>query len=302
MMSDTDTYPVKLTENSWVLGNSLFNLYFIQGKTASILIEAGVSAVVDIAAEQMEKLNISPDYIVVTHPHSDHLTGLEGLCGIYPHAVPVAGPGAVEFFTHPKAVQSMIWEDRHMTDRLSEWGWKIKRPPVNTPPEQTGIKIMADKSEFDLGGITAQFIETFGHSPGSLAVFIPEIKLLASSDALGFRYSDGGFLPVFFTGFKEYLDSLERLKSFHPEILCPGHQGPLTGHVVVDKAFSSARTAALELKQRIQNYSGLIDELADELFKESYRDEFKVYSRENILNCIGILINRSRCQSMPHMN
>ncbi len=289
----SDTYPAQLTEQSWVLGIPLFNLYFIRGKKASILVETGISSIVDIVAGQMEKLGISPDFIVVTHPHSDHITGLDGLRSIYPHAVPIAGPDAVEFFTHPKAVQAMISEDIHMTDRLNHWGFKSTRPPVTRPPSRTGIKIMADGSELDLGGITAQFIETKGHSPGSISVFIPEIKLLAVSDALGFRYTDGRFTPVFFTGFKDYLQSLEHLKSFHSEILCLGHQGPLTGQAV-DQAFTNAKNTAVELKNRIQSFKGSMDQLTNELFKEFYRDEFRVYSKENIFNCIRLLIKRSR--------
>lgn len=290
----SDTYPVQLTSQSWVLGIPHFNLYFIRGKKASILIETGVSFMVDIVAGQMEKLGISPDFIVVTHPHSDHITGLDGLRSIYPRAVPIAGPGAVEFFTHPKAVQAMISEDIHMTDRLNQWGFKSNRPPVTKPPSATGIKIMADGNKLDLGGITAKFIETKGHSPGSISVFIPEIKLLAVSDALGFRYLDGEFTPVFFTGFKDYLQSLDRLESFHPEILCPGHQGPLLTGQVIDQAFISAKNTAIDLKKRIQTFKGSMEQLTNELFREIYRDEFKVYSKENIFNCIRILINRSR--------
>ncbi len=288
-----DTYPVQLTRQSWALGIPHFNLYFIRGKNASILIETGISFTVDIVAEQMEKLGISPDFIVVTHPHSDHITGLDGLRNIYPHAVPIAGTGAVEFFTHPKAVQAMISEDIHITERLTQWGFKSNCPPVTMPPSGTGIKVMADGTELDLGGITAQFIETKGHSPGSISVFIPEIKLLAVSDALGFRYFDGLLTPVFFTGFKDYLQSLDRLESLQPEILCPGHQGPLTGQAI-EQAFISAKKTAIDLKNRIQTFKGSMDQLTNELFKEIYRDEFRVYSKENIFNCIRILIKRSR--------
>ena len=76
---ETDPFPRLLTDGLWVLGNYYFNLYLVKGEQASALIEVGISAVVDDVIRQLEVLQVSPTFLVVTHPHADHITGLPGL-------------------------------------------------------------------------------------------------------------------------------------------------------------------------------------------------------------------------------
>lgn len=288
-----DTCPINLAPQAWLFGNLYFNLCCIRGSDATILIEVGVSAVVDAVIGQMEERDLTPDYLVVTHPHSDHLTGLEGLRQRFPRSTVIAGPDAVKFFTHPKSAQSIVLEDSFMADRLAELGWQTERQPVDRPPDEAGLNIMVEADELDLGGRIVRFIETRGHSPGSLAAWVPELDLLIASDALGFRYLDGSILPLYFTGIESYMDTLERLASYCPKILCLGHQGPLFGRAAIE-AFDVARTAALRMQERVQGHSGSDDALADVIFREVYRDELQLYSEQNIRNCVRLLIHRSR--------
>jgi glyoxylase-like metal-dependent hydrolase (beta-lactamase superfamily II) len=119
-----------LGEGLWLLGNIYFNLYLVQGTRQSALIEVGVSGVVDAVIAQLDALGVRPDYLVLTHPHTDHFTGLEGLRARFPEARLVAATGANAFVSHPKAGPNMIAEDRFMSARLAEIGWQPGRPPV----------------------------------------------------------------------------------------------------------------------------------------------------------------------------
>lgn len=105
-----------------MLGNYFFNLYLVREDQASALIEVGVSGVVDEIIRQLEMLKVHPTFLVVTHPHADHVTGLAGLKEKFPQALVVAGEGAVEFLTHPKAAPAVVREDRHMSEFLAAHG------------------------------------------------------------------------------------------------------------------------------------------------------------------------------------
>ena len=126
--------PLELTADIWLAGNYFFNLYLVRGTQACALVEMGVTAVVDAAISQLDSLGVSPDYLVLAHPHTDHITGLPGLVERYPKAQLLAGAGARDFALHPKALPGMVHEDRHITARLSRIGLPAARSSLTTLP------------------------------------------------------------------------------------------------------------------------------------------------------------------------
>jgi 2-aminobenzoylacetyl-CoA thioesterase len=288
--SETDLFPEELAENFWLLGNYYFSLYLVRGSAASVLIETGISATCDSVIGQLEGLGIAPDYIVVTHPHSDHATGLTGLCERFPHAIPLIGQGAREFVAHPKALGAMIREDRFMTKSLSDRGFPIKRAPVEGFNFPEAVVEVAGPHEIDLGGITVRCLPVKGHSPGNIIVHIPEKEALMVSDSLGFHYPGRFICPLFFTGLSDYLATIEYLAALKPRILGFGHQGPLMDVEAAD-AVIAARQETLGLREEILS-NREDNHLPEILFERYYRDEFTLYSEENILGCMRLLIRR----------
>jgi len=287
------TSPVILAENLWLLGNYYFNYYLVRGTHASAIIEGGVSAVADRVIEQLELLNITPSYLIITHPHADHITGLCALMKRYPDAVVVAGEGAKEFIAHPKAQETMLKEDRFISKRLSFLGFKPGRPPIDSLKIPDSHIAVTDEYKIDLGGITLRFINVEGHSPGNIAVHIPKVRALTVSDSLGFRYPGTELLPLFLTDFAAYIDTINYMETLSPEIVCFGHQGPLTG-ISVKSIFAESRRAAFGMLTKILNGKGNGEELVEELFQEYYREEFTLYSEENIRSVGQLLVRRGK--------
>ena len=247
-------FPRELAPGLWVLGNYFFNLYLVRGDQASALIEVGVSGVVDEIIRQLELLKVRPTFLVVTHPHADHVTGLAGLKEKFPQALVVAGEGAAEFLAHPKAAPAVVQEDRHMSEFLAAHGIQPGRPPVEEPPSLQDCIIAHEGDEMDLGGITLRFLVVTGHAPAKIIVHIPEIKALILSDSLGFRFPGRGVFPMFLVNYSDYMATLERLEKLNPAILGVAHQGPVMGNEV-QQAFREAREKAVELRSKIINDS-----------------------------------------------
>ncbi|MDX9785911.1 MAG: MBL fold metallo-hydrolase [Desulfobacterales bacterium] len=287
-----DCPPVKLAENFWLLGNYYLSLYLVQGSHSSALIEMGVSAVTDTVINQLSSLNISPTYLIVTHPHSDHLTGLVGLSKRFPSATPVFGHGAKDFLAHPKSLEIMVREDRFISRMLAVRGERVDRPPINRFQFPNQSLTVDEFMQIDLGGVALQCRLLPGHSPGNILIHIPEKNALIASDSLGFRMPGRFFVPCFFTGFADYMNTLNALAVLKPAILGLGHQGPLFGEAV-DHAFSSARQAALDLYTQITENREDRQAMADEIFRKFYIDEFTLYSEENIRSCCQLLVRRA---------
>ncbi len=288
-----ESFPRLLADGLWVVGNSYINLYLVKGEQAAALIEAGVSATVDDVVRQIDSLGVRPSFLIVTHPHADHVTGLDGLREAYPEALVVAGEGAPEFLAHPKAAQATVAEDRHMSRFLASKGFEPGRQPVEEPPSLGDCMVAREDDEMDLGGVTLRFLAVKGHSPACVNISIPELDAVIVSDSLGYRFAEEGFLPNFLTSYADHMETLDRLRRLKPRILGVAHHGPLTGPDV-DKAFDQAEEAASELKRRILSSEKTEDEIIDRLFEDSYKDEYLVYSPENIRLCSELIVKRAR--------
>jgi glyoxylase-like metal-dependent hydrolase (beta-lactamase superfamily II) len=290
----TEFLPRPLGEGLWVLGNHYFNLYLATGSQASALIEVGVSSMADAVVRQLDSLRIRPSFLVVTHPHADHVTGLQALTERYPDALVIAGQGASEFLANPRSEQAIVKEDRHMRQALKDRGFEPGRPPISEPPSLMNCLIARDGDEMDLGGMTLRFLEVEGHSPASINVFIPEVEALVASDSLGFRCEKQGFLPLFLTDYAAYVQTIRRLSCLPTRVLGIAHQGPLMGREVAAAAFEQAQQAAHALRERILTAPQETDAVAEELFREWYAEAFLLYSPENIRGVCKVLVKRAR--------
>jgi len=284
-------YPIQLSSRVTVLGNYYINQFLVQGDKKTALFEAGISGMVDTVIHQLEHLGMVPDYLIVSHPHSDHITGLTGLMERFPAAQVVAGAGAADFVAHPKAGPHMLAEDAFMSKGLAERGVIPGRPPIDTVPDLSGVREVADTAVLDLGGVSLELFPVEGHSPGNILGRVG--KILFCSDSLGFHFPGRGFWPLFFTGAGEYLDTQAKIQAMAPAIVCPGHQGPLQ-HQAAAAGIQAGIDAARDFIERVTRTTLTDQELEAQLFKESYRDEFTLYTEENIANCNRLLIKRAR--------
>jgi len=288
------SYPIFIHDRLQVLGHPFFHVYLVRGKNASALIEMGVSATADTVVGQLAVLNMRPDYLIVSHPHGDHINGLPTLKHAFPEALVVAGAGAPEFLSHPRTGPSLVHDDRYMTEFLKDQGIANSRPHLTSGPllgDDTLIR--TDGDVIDLGGLTLEFLVAKGHSPGNLAVHIPELRTLMVADSLGFYFMRHRFFPIYFTGYTDYMETIDRLESLRPGIVAPAHQTIFSGPDV-GRAFNLARWEAESMKKRILNHTGEDADIIKEIYEDFYGEELLLYPRENIIGCCRLLLRRSR--------
>lgn len=287
-------FPRQVVENLWILGNDYFHFYLIKGKDACALVEIGISATVDILLEQLSMIGAKPDFLIVSHPHSDHITGLDFLKRAFPMAKVITGEGAESFLHHPKAIKSTISEDDYVAKSMESHGLLTSRPAITSVPSLSGSTVMNNGNELDLGELAIRFLEATGHSPGNILVHIPALKTVLVSDSLGNRYPGRGFFPTFFTGYADYIATIDRLSAIKPKILGLAHNGLFSKDEDIKDIFQKSREAANYVKTYIINDAHDDETIAGNLYRYYYVDELTIYSPENIMNCCRLLVRRIR--------
>ena len=146
---------------------------------------------------------ITPQAILLTHGHFDHVWGVEKLCAAFP---------GLKVYEHPEDKDIM---ERMTSGRFAE-GFNFLHHDFPTL-DVAGGDILT------IAGITFNVIHTPGHSPGSVCYYIKEDNLLLCGDTLfagsiGRTDLAGGDYDVL-------MDSL-----LHKVMVLPGETDAIPGH------------------------------------------------------------------------
>ncbi|MDA8211257.1 MAG: MBL fold metallo-hydrolase [Clostridia bacterium] len=93
-MIKAGAYPQHISESVYLLGNHYFQAYLVRGESCA-LVEGGVTWSVPQVIQQLEELKIAAEelqYLIIPHAHFDHVCGVPGLKGAFPH-LQVLAPG-----------------------------------------------------------------------------------------------------------------------------------------------------------------------------------------------------------------
>jgi glyoxylase-like metal-dependent hydrolase (beta-lactamase superfamily II) len=147
-------------ENCWIVGSR----------------QRGEACVIDPGDEPEEILALARDMgvkitrILASHAHLDHIMAVRDV---------VAATGA-PFLLHA--------DDLPIAERLPDSARMWLGRDVPPPPAPSASPSHGD--EIEVAGVTLRVLHTPGHTPGSVALYAPEAKLLFSGDTL-FRGSIG---------------------------------------------------------------------------------------------------------------
>ncbi len=167
------------------------NLGYICGNNYSLMVDAGNSRKhTEYFLAQLAELNLPyPDFIAITHWHWDHTFGLHAL-----KAKSITGKLTHEQLTK---VAAWRWDDASMGARLitgEEIEFCDKHIRIEYPnPEDIIVKtadlVFEQSLRIDLGGVTCELLPIINpHSEDSVAIYIPEERIIFLGDASGGDY------------------------------------------------------------------------------------------------------------------
>ena len=175
--------------------------------------------------------------VVLTHGHADH-AGSAAEVSAWTGAAVLAGQADVPFLRAgaPLPAPDLAGWERPLYDQVTR-----QLPATPVPPVRVGRELR-DGDELDFGG-GAVTIAVPGHTPGSIACYLPRSRVLIAGDTIARRPDGQAMLGVFNVDPAEAAASFARLAALDTEIVCAGHGDPIT-----EDAAAFLRAAAEQLR------------------------------------------------------
>jgi len=222
----------------YMLNFPVGHAYLWQGPDGLTLIDTGVPGSAPRIAEVVDELGYRRAdlrRLLLTHFHEDHVGS----------AADIAGWGDVVVYAHRADAPVIRGEAAGPPPRLADWERllleqvRAQMPPHPPAPVRVDREL-EDGDVVDLGGgVHAVAVAAPGHTPGSVAFFLPEPRVLFTGDTIARSPDDKVILGVFNVDPIEAVASFKRQAQLDAEIACFGHGEPL-----VENAAAHLRAAA----------------------------------------------------------
>ncbi len=215
-------------------------------------------------------------YLINTEPHGDHFTGNYFFKGtVVAHEGTREAILAASVEQLKERIKQVAPASLHLLEGYSY------RPPTITFSQQLTLY---------LGNHTFQLIHLPGHTPYQVAVFIPEERVVFTSDNI--TYKVGAFLHQALP--YEWLDSLKRYQELEADVLVPGHGEPCDRSYIPEmsaliQAWMDAVTAAINQGMSLeeaQDKVSLLDRYPVEAGSEAMARQFQ---RRNVARLYEVL-------------
>jgi len=227
------------------------NTFLVVTSEGNVVIDTSLLLTAQAHKDALQAIDDGPvKYIILTHGHQDHTGGI----GIWKEAETevIAQSNEVDFLHYEQRLRGIF--TRRNAAQFSELFGVTALPPF-APPDAEVVNYGADIPatilfdrfyEFELGGLTFQLLHTPGETYDHLTVWIPEYKIAFSGDnfygSFPNMYTLRGTRPRWAL---DYVQSLDTVLSWNPEILAPSHGNPLYGRDQIQEAVSRYRDAIL---------------------------------------------------------
>jgi hydroxyacylglutathione hydrolase len=212
-----------------------YNAGVLVSGSDAVLIDAGLFAdEVDLMRSHIYSRGASPNHVIVTHSHWDHVLGPEYFPG-----VPVV--------QQQESLAVLAECGTRIEHQVTEWerqsGVHRDMPFLLHEPDQT----FTDRLELAFGDRTIELLHAPGHAPEQLVVYDQAERSLWAADML----SDIE-IPFVMHSLRAYRESLDRLAQLDVTTLVPGHGRPAKGLAEVRMRFDNDRTYLAEMQRRVE--------------------------------------------------
>lgn len=271
--------PGKVTERITLLGRRESNVYYLDCGSEAVIIGGGTVHIVPEVDEQIRQFGLDTQKIkriVILHSHFDHCGIVPFFTGQWPQVSVAASEPAKAMLVKPKVVNTIHAMNRAALERHN----RLEKAEEMGFADFSGIEVnevLKEGAKMACGDRTLEILEVPGHSPCSIAVYVPEEKAMFASDAGGIALGDDIFTAAN-SDFDKYQQSLEKMAARDIEVYLAEHYGARTGEDAVNFLPESIRAAERFRRQieksldRTQDPDETAEEITEEKMKNAPSD------------------------------
>ena len=220
----------KVTDRITLLGREESTVYHVDGGNDAVLVGGGMIHTIPDIMEQIEKFGIDEKKIsrvLVLHSHFDHCGIVGFLKKRWPWITIAASQPAKEMLVKPKVIENIKFMNQVAVEKFNV-GRKLEMLRVDDFQGITVETVLSDGQKLMCGDLTLEIIAVPGHSPCSIAVYLPEEKAMFTSDAAGIAAGNAIFTAAN-SDFDKYQQSLEKMAKRDVAVVLAEHYGARTG-------------------------------------------------------------------------
>lgn len=185
------------------------------------VIDSGIAGSADAILEGVQAIGRQPSdikEIVITHFHPDHIGSAADL------AERTGAPVLAHWADAPVIRGELEGQPPKLLD-FERPIFEAVSPLVPLAPPVPGVQDVDDKQTSAGGGV---FVSVPGHTPGSLALHLPQLGVLFTGDTIA-HFQGSLILGVFNIDREEAIRSLKKQAALEFETACFGHGPPIIG-------------------------------------------------------------------------
>ena len=256
-----------ITGSLYMVGNSLIPVFLLDG-ARPVVVDAGFYWMGETYVRELRRVlrNRQPAWCVLTHSHFDHCGSVAVLKSCFPGMKIAASENAARTLARPNArrlIQRLTEASREMGIQN---GWIRNGNHEFQPFEVELVLSPGDELEIDRD-LTLHVVDTPGHTRDCLSYYVPEKRILFSSEAAGILDQTGYIVSDCLADYDLYRSSLRRLAEYPVDWLCLGHRYVLGGR------------EAREYLRRSLRYCELFRDWVDRVMQEEQGEIARAVSR-----------------------